>query len=154
RRYMAEATDDSYAACAHLLASGSNIDPIISGLDKALEGRNLPQTPEVLREPLDRLWRQQTSNSALLRLMLRLNRQDAFKQALTLIQDSTRPMADRLSLIETVGQLGKSACVPIFLRQLQDASDAKIRVAALTALQGFADPIIAERILEQYPKLP
>jgi putative membrane-bound dehydrogenase-like protein len=154
RRYMAEGTDDSYAVCAHLLAYGPNADAVIGGLDKALDGRILPEIPAGLRRPLAALWQQDSSNPTLLRLMIRLNQKEAFHQALALIQDPKRGVSDRLSLIETVGQLSKRECMPVFLRQLQEATDPKIRVAALTALQGFADPIIAERILEQYPKLP
>src|SRR5262249_39383167 len=79
RRYMAEGTDESYAACAHLLAYGPNVDVVIGGFDKALEGRNLPEIPAELRRPLTGLWQQQSSNPALLRLMLRLNQPDAFQ---------------------------------------------------------------------------
>jgi putative membrane-bound dehydrogenase-like protein len=154
RRYMAEGTEDAYAACADLLVTMPNIDPVIIGFEKALEGRTLSEMPSVLRTPLDRLWRRQPSHLALLRLMLRLNQQDAFKQALALIQDAKRPVTDRLSLIETIGQLGKADCIPIFLAQLRNTPDVKIRTAFLSALQSFPDPKIGDSILELYPKLP
>ena len=56
--------------------------------------------------------------------------------ALQRVADPKRPEAERLSLIETVGQSGKAECVPVLLKVLTEVPTDPLRRAALSALSS------------------
>src|SRR5262249_33175060 len=75
RRYLAEGSNDGYAACARLLTSAPNsatADLVIKGMDKALDGRFMNHVPAALEKPIRELCRQYPHSLSLNRLALRL----------------------------------------------------------------------------------
>ncbi len=157
RRYMAAGSDDDLAMCATLLdrfPEPARTDLLLSGMEKALEGRYLKQVPAPLRKHVDALWKQRSGSLTMLRFTLRLGSAEAYQGALRRITDAKAPATDRIGLIEILGQIGKDDCVPTLLKLLSDPGEAKVRGAALAALNALADPRIPEAVLQQYAKLP
>ncbi|HXG09937.1 MAG TPA: PVC-type heme-binding CxxCH protein [Gemmataceae bacterium] len=156
RRYLAEGTEAGYRLCARLLAAApgpTEVDLLLSGMEKALEGRRLPRVPAALEKHLAELWAKPSATPALVRLALRLGSDEAYARALELAADGRIAERERLGLIEVLGQVGKPDCVPVLLRLLEPTEREAVRRAALAALQPFADPRISERVLALYPKM-
>ncbi|MGE3803740.1 MAG: PVC-type heme-binding CxxCH protein [Gemmataceae bacterium] len=157
RRYMAEGNDDGLADCSKLLTlapGAAESDLLIAGMEKALEGRRLDKVPPVLEKQLNELWEKQQGNINIIRFALRLGSLQAYDRALAIVADAKQQDATRASLIEVLGQAGKSECVPVLVSLLRDDKSAAVRQAALAALQAYPDPKIADTVLELYPKLP
>ncbi len=155
RRYTDEGGDADLKACARLLAAApgrAETDLLLRGIDKALEGRRLEKAPEALRSQLSALRSRRPDDLTLLRLAVRLGGADAYEQAVKRAGDAKAADADRIALIDLLGQVGKPDCLPTLLRALTDARSDAVRAADLTALQPFADPKIADEVLNLYPK--
>ncbi len=156
RRYMAEGTDAGYSACARLLAEAPDqaaTRTLIRGMEKALEGRRLASVPAALEKPLAKLWQSGASDLQVIRFALRLGSEPAYRQALDRSADPKMPQADRLALIEVVGQAGSPVCVPVFLGLLAESHPESIRLAALAAVQTYPDEEITKTVLALYPKM-
>jgi putative membrane-bound dehydrogenase-like protein len=155
RRYMDEGGTADMNACARLLAAApgqAETDLLLRGMDTALEGRRLVKAPAALQTALTDLRRKRPSELTLLRLAVRLGGADAYEQALREAGDAKAPDADRIALIDLLGQTDKAECVPTLLKTLVEAKSDALRAAVLSALQPFADPQIAVDVLSQYPK--
>jgi len=156
RRYMAEGGDADLAACAKLLASAAGPEEVkllVQGMEKALEGRQLPQVPAVLEKQLSDLWTKQSANTLLVRFALRLGSPQGYERALAIAADPKAPDGDRVNLIEVLGQTGKPECVPVLLRVLAEGKGDGVRGAALSALQPFAEERVTRAVLDAYPSL-
>src|SRR5260370_16658691 len=123
-------------------------------MNKGLEGKRMDKVPAALAKPVADLWGKQTPELTLGRFALRLGSVEAYDRAVQLAGDAKTAEADRISLIELLSQNGKPECAVIFLRILEESKSANLRGAALTALQSFPDPKIADSVLTLYPKLP
>jgi putative membrane-bound dehydrogenase-like protein len=155
RRYMAEGTPAGYAACAWLLDHAPEVADkvlLLQGMEKALEGHQLSSVPHELEKPLAELWAKQPT-PLLVRFALRLSSLPALERALKMIADSKINEQDRIQLIEALGQISKVECVPALEELLADSKSNLVRLAALSALQGFPDPKIANQVLFLYPNL-
>ena len=96
RRYMAEGGEGDLAACARLLDGAPGAEDtalVLSGMEKALEGRRLDKVPVVLEKRLDELGAKNPANLTLLRLSLRLGSAEAYQRALKLAGDAKRMKA-------------------------------------------------------------
>jgi putative heme-binding domain-containing protein len=122
-------------------------------MESALEGRRLARVPALLENPLAEVW----ANDAglpVLRLALRLGHEPARQRALQAVADPKRlSQADRISLIEVLAQTGGPDVVPALVRLFAESEPEPVRLAALSAMQAFADPAVAEAILSGYSKL-
>jgi len=154
RRYSASATDESLTACAKLLAmapSPADVELVIRGMEKGLEGRTFAKVPEVLQKPLDDLWKQSLPfpKPALVRLAMRLGSEPAYRYALFRASDRESRVPDRVALVEALGQMGKAddpQTVPAILKLLE-FEPAALQAAAMNALERFPNPEIGEKIL-------
>jgi putative membrane-bound dehydrogenase-like protein len=156
RRYMAEGGEADFATCARLLAAAPGPDEVkllVQGMDKALEGRQLPKVPAVLEKQLSDLWTKQNSSPLLVRFALRLGSPQGYERALAIVADAKAPAADRSNLIEVLGQTAKPECIPVLLRVLSEGKGDEVRGAALAALQPFAEERVTRAVLDAYPSL-
>ena len=156
RRYLAEGSETGYESCAGLLAAAPGEDErrlLIQGMDKALEGRRLSQTPESLKKPLVDLWEHQAHDVLLIRFATRLGSRPAFAEALERASNQKLLQNERVACIELLGQSGSPEVVATLLPLLTGTEPDAIRAAALSALQQFADPAIAPAILAAYARL-
>jgi putative heme-binding domain-containing protein len=156
RRYMAEGGEADLETCAKLLAAAPGPDEVqllVRGMEKALEGRQLPKVPAALEKGLANLWEKQGNSALLVRFAMRLGSPQGYERALALAGDAKVPEADRIGLIEALGQAGKPDCLPVLLRLLAEGKGDNLRGAALSALQPFADDKVTRAVLDAYPKL-
>jgi putative membrane-bound dehydrogenase-like protein len=156
RRYLAEGGQTDLETCAHLLEKAPGAeerDLLLGGMDKALEGRLLTDTPPVFSTTIVRLWQQKPDSPVLLRLAVRLGEPEAHAHLLKRIADVHVSESERATLVELVGQVGKSDCVPLLLDLLGSAKSDALRGAVLSALQPFPDERITERVLALYSRL-
>jgi len=159
RRYLAEGGKSDLETCARLLETAPGEEErelLLSGIDKALEGRLLTNASPVLSKAIVNMWRHcdtEHGSSVLLRLALRLGEKEAYTQLLKRIADAKVSENERAALVELLGQVGKSDCVPLLLDLLATAKTDALRGAVLSALQSFPDDHIAERVMSLYPRL-
>ncbi|HEY8504036.1 MAG TPA: PVC-type heme-binding CxxCH protein, partial [Gemmataceae bacterium] len=139
RRYMAEGSDEGFAACAKLLALAPDADAtdtLIRGMEKALEGRRLAKVPAALEKPLAAQAAKQPDNLNLLRFAVRLGSDAAYRQALARVADDRTPDAERARLVELLSQAGKPDCVPVFLVVLTRTKKTALQQSLLLGLQA------------------
>jgi putative heme-binding domain-containing protein len=156
RRYLAEGREADLETCARLITAApgqAELDLLLSGMEKALEGRRLASLPSVLEKPVASLLKEQPNNLTVLRFAYRLGSAAAYQRAVELAADAKTPDANRVSLIELLGQAGKADCVPVLLKAFAEAKSDNLRGALLSALQSFPDPAIAQSVLDLYPQL-
>jgi putative membrane-bound dehydrogenase-like protein len=157
RRYMAAGTDMDLEACAELLSlapGAAESSLVLQGMEKALAGRFLKSIPARLRDQLALVQRSHPDDLTLLRLRIRLSDPRALQAALQHVCDRNFNVTDRVALVEILGQLGKPEAVRALLQLLDDSEPVRLRLAALSALQPFAQPEIAHVVLVRYPKMP
>jgi putative membrane-bound dehydrogenase-like protein len=149
-------TEADFRACARLLDAApgpAQVERLMSGIEKGLEGRRLDAVPQPLQGPLRALWRRSDPSSTLIRFAARLGSAEASRAALARIADAGAPEGDRVALVGLVGQLGKSEAVDALLALIRPEERPAVRQAALAALGSFATPGVADAILERYPTL-
>jgi putative membrane-bound dehydrogenase-like protein len=157
RRYMAAGTSPDLDACGRLLdlaPSPDDAERVIRGMEKALEGRSPRRLPAPIEKKLMDLWKTKVESVSLIRLGLRVGLEPASERALSVVADQKSPVADRISLIETLGQVGQPESVPVLLRLLRAPEPPAVRRASLSALQAFASPEVSHALLDLYPSLP
>jgi putative membrane-bound dehydrogenase-like protein len=157
RRYLAEGGEAGQATCAQLIKMAPTPDSInilINGMEKALEGRRVRKCSPELVQQISALWSKEPTDLRRTRLAMRLGSEAAYACALVRISDPKASGGDRQNLVEILGQIGKSDCVPIMMRLLEEDQPPALRLAALSALTSFQSPQIAEKILSLYSKMP
>jgi putative heme-binding domain-containing protein len=156
RRYAAERTDANFASVAKLLETApddASAAAVIAGMDKGLEGAGRDDVPGPLQQPLARLWEKSPRSVALVSVALRLGLPQARDEALARIGSTQAPVADRVGLIDAVGDAKPQAAVPVLLTCAAKGQPKEVRAAALSALQQYDDPAIAGAVLKLYPDL-
>jgi putative membrane-bound dehydrogenase-like protein len=185
RRFAAEGTQETYRACARLLASAPSTherNRLIAALDLGLQDRSvsssrtplgslLSQFAAVERKPTERNssrptklppvlmdgllahWKDGRTDPSYLRLMMRLSHPPAQNQAVKLSIDRSTASDLRLAMVRTLGEAATTEAVEPLLTLLNADEAEPIRLAALTALQRFEDPRIADALLHGYDKM-
>src|SRR5262249_54222290 len=126
---------------------------LLGGIGEEFAGRPLPQTPPALRPYVAGVEFQHSTSAAQLRLGLRLGSPEAHARALELVRDPRLSEADRVSLLEAVGQLGRPESLPVLLDLFQLPDTNRIQLAALASLQRFPDEQVGRTLLAFYFKL-
>jgi putative heme-binding domain-containing protein len=155
RRYLAEGTETDYRTCARLLDTAPGPAErllLVRGMEQALVGRQLERVPTALERPLTDLERE-LPGPLWLRFAVRLGSAEAYARLLRQVADRSVPERDRLSLIATLGEVGRADAAPVLLGLLRGAPNDAVRSAVVNALQPFADPQITETVLDLYPRL-
>ena len=157
RRYMAERSPASLRMCALLLgkAKGTrHLNPLIRGMERALEGTSLDPVPLELDIALSQLWNPEKTSAEVIRLSLRLRSPRALAAARLLLKDPTTPKSQRIDLIKALGELGDPLSEKIFLLLLKSReTEPSVRMAALTALRRYSGEGIPSTLLSLYPEL-
>jgi putative membrane-bound dehydrogenase-like protein len=147
RRFMSES---DFVACARLLQSSPEKDVVLRGFEAALQGQRLAVLPEKLTMPLKILRKRRADDLQVLRTAYRLGDAEAEEDALRKAGDAATPEADRSALLEMLAQGSGAKVLPLLL-SIQGSE--KLRLAALGALQGIADPSVATALIERLPSL-
>jgi putative membrane-bound dehydrogenase-like protein len=156
RVLASDSSEADFAACSRILAAApanEQISSILNGMDKGLEGRRLQAMPAPLVDPLSRLWEkaQPTPNPVLLRLLARMGYSPAIKAAIEMAGQIRLPLAQRASLIDLIGQLGRPEDVPLLVALLLSRPAESIALATIAALANFPQPVAAVSLLKYYP---
>ncbi|MEY4613209.1 MAG: hypothetical protein RL179_1182 [Planctomycetota bacterium] len=157
RRWVSEGTEPDWNACAQLLTLAPNEEDqkkVLSGIEKALEGRKLALVPTPLQKPLQLLREKNPKSRELLRLAFRLGDSKALSEVTSIASSLSLPASDRIFSIELLGQLGDAGNLPVFLNALEAKTPDNVRLAAINAMQSSADDKLAIKLLELYPSLP
>jgi putative membrane-bound dehydrogenase-like protein len=150
-----QATPESFAAAARLLAAAPGdpeLQPLIEGMEEGLAGRQLGEVPEALERPLARLWNRPSPSIALVKLGVRFGSAPALKRARERLADPRAPEAERLALVEVLGQVASPENLASLLALLDQDGRTALTSAAINALGGYNQPEVAERLLAVYPK--
>ena len=126
---------------------------LLNGIELALTGQRLATVPTTLQSWFAKAWQRQRASPGLVRLGLRIGNPEATETALRLATDQTAPEAERVGLIEVLGQIREPNSLPSLLNLFEQSKSAALRNAALSALQHFPDQRIPEALVEAYPRL-
>ncbi|HEV3162788.1 MAG TPA: PVC-type heme-binding CxxCH protein [Isosphaeraceae bacterium] len=157
-RVLAERADEpSFEKCARLLTEASGraqVDRLVAGMEKGLEGRRLEAVPTALVEPLEKLWDRPDPSSALILLAARLGSAPALARAQSVVTDRHVPEADRLVVVDLLGQVGTAGSFEV-LKGLLDKKEETpaMTLAALNALGRFRQPEVALALIHRYSSL-
>ncbi len=156
RIVRALASDGDFVHCARLLdeaPTDAEVSRLIAGIEKGLEGRALNEVPNAMAPALRRLWEKKEPNAELMRFAVRLGSDEAYEKAVSKVLDAKATLADRLAMIELIGQVtrpnGRNSLLALLNRQEPSA----LHVAVLNALGGYNEPDVAVAILGQYPAM-
>lgn len=156
RALAARAATGDFEACARLLAAAPGpiaTRHLIAGMEKGLEGRRLDAVPAALVAPLAQLWNQPDPSASLIRFAARAGSRPALAKAVERAADPRAVQADRIALVELLGQLGETSSLPVLLDLADRDPNQAVRLAALNALGGFRQPEVAEKLIARYPGL-
>lgn len=156
QRYAAEVNETGFAACARLLASArkrGERQKMLVALGQGLQGRQLKKIPDNLSNHLTLLWKQDTMDEALIRVLAAFGNRAALERAVILMRNSRVPESVRLSMLRIVGDFGRTACVPELLNLIDDKHPEPIQVAAIEAMYRFSDEQIGKSVLAKYAKM-
>ena len=155
RRYAAEGTDESYTACAQLLADAPSdaVDIVVTGLTKGLSGRKLEKVPAAVEAPLKHLLTKRSHDPKIIQLALRLGNAESHSHASEAILESNGDVENRISLIGMLGELRSERGRDALLTLLKRNEAVQIQTAVVSALGYYQDPHVGEALVLAYPKL-
>jgi putative heme-binding domain-containing protein len=125
----------------------------VQGFELGLDGKSLAETPPQITRLIDRLNNQGINDDNLFRLRVRFNHGDALKEAHARLADPKRSNADKVKLIQLLGQVRRAESLPVLLDLFRTGKSDAVRGAALTAAQSFGDPKVSDELLATFPKL-
>jgi putative membrane-bound dehydrogenase-like protein len=109
--------------------------------------------PSILADRLTELWKDDTSDPIVIRLMARLGSTAAQQRALALAIDSKIPIPTRVAMLQIVGEFGPPNCARQVLTLLDSDQAEAIQLAALDALHHFDEECVVTSLLAHYPKM-
>ena len=154
RRWAMAGSRQDLVACARLmnLSPGeSDTQRLVTGFERAFEGRPIPPLPDSLADALAKVG----GDFAIL-LGVRRGDPQAADAALARIGSVKTPLSNRLELIAAIGDLQAKPqqSIPLLLDLSRKAGDDSLRGACLVALERFNDPSIGSKVIEMYGALP
>ena len=148
------ADDKAAARVLGLVSAGPDLDKVVAGMLKGLEGRKLEAIPPALNREVSRLSSGPGTKLDRQLLALRLGDRSAYDRALERVSDPKEPDATRLALIEVLGQIPRDEAVSILLSLLARDAKPSVRLAAMSALGAYDRPEIARALLDNYTSFP
>jgi putative membrane-bound dehydrogenase-like protein len=156
-RWLAvHASDADFQLLARLFTTAvgpPQVERLIAGIEKGLEGRRLAAVPAALEQPLNTLWSPRKPSVALIRCAVRLGSEPALEEAIERAADRSARDADRVSLIDVIGEAGSTDGLNTLLHLLARDESRAVHLAALNAIGRFGKPEVADTLLTLYPNL-
>lgn len=118
------------------------------GFEEATAGSPLPALPDDLVAAME------AAGGESLLIGTRRARPAAVAQAMARIGEEKAPVAERIQLVQVLGEIRSTNAIQALLGLVRDARSMELRRAALGALQAFDDPAIADELLTQLPSHP
>lgn len=151
RRFAQPGTRDDLLRCARLFQAapeGEVAERLVEGFQQAFEGRAVVGLPLELAEELARQSRDD------LVWQVRLGHAAALDQARRRIGDTATEVAQRIRLVQVLGETRAPGSVPTLLELLQSEAAPELLSAAIASLANFDDPTIPGQLLQRYPAWP
>jgi putative heme-binding domain-containing protein len=156
RRYLAAGKPEDFAACARLLRwapTDSERERLVLAMEQQMEGLHFAHPPEPLAAILEPLLTEDQASSALVRLALRLVLEPAAPLATARAADAQRPAEERAEFVRTLGELKRPDLQANLVSLLGATEPAPVRAAALSAVERYDDPDIAQAVIAQYTNM-
>ena len=150
RRYALAGRRSDLLMCAKLMQLAPTEEyarQLLSGFEEAFKGRSLGALPDELIAAMAEI------GGGSLALRVRQGNAVAIEEAVKVIVDEEADKEQRVSLIHILGDVQEATALPMLLDSIATSDDDAVRIAALTALQSFAEPRIAERVIAIHDKL-
>jgi putative heme-binding domain-containing protein len=112
-----------------------------------------PPITQRLRSALRDWWRTARDDVTLLRLLSRTGDGEALSHATRLAGDAALPAAQRVALLEAIGEAGAPAALNELLALLGGRTPTEVQLGALAALQRVDQDAVADNLLAVYPRL-
>lgn len=126
---------------------------VLSGIDQGLTASQSDEMKKPLIAELRKLGAGKTVDPLVPRLLVRLGDEPTYQSILKQANDPKLADAERLKKLELLAEIRKPDALPLFLDLFQNAKNEPLRLAALNALQGYADPKVGDTALALFPKL-
>ncbi len=134
------------------VASVADVDKVVAGMLKGLEGRRVGEIPPALRKAVARVATGEGLDRQ--RLALRLGDQDAYERALTRVADPNEADAVRLAFLDILAQMRRDGTAPVLMTLVAREPKPSVRLAALSALGTYDRAEIADTLLAGYSAFP
>jgi putative heme-binding domain-containing protein len=144
RRCAAKGTRQELLACARLLRTASDRQPLVAAFEQAFQGRALPPLPDELADLL----------GASRQLRVRQGDPAALDEALQLITETKAKLEERIAFVRLFGEVPQPRAVTPLLDLALGEAPLTLRQAALAALQLYDEPRIGAAIAGAYARLP
>jgi len=151
RRYALAGTRRDLLACATLLSRAP--DPrhqkiLIDGFETAYSGRSLSNLPDELVAAIAAV------GGGSVMLQVRQGQAGAIDTALATIANPGADSQQRLDFIRVFAEVANPRAVPVLLQVVSSDASESLRTAALLSLRAYADPSIAEQVIQAHDALP
>ncbi len=150
QRYAAAGKRSDLLTCAELFAMAPNqatTAKLLSGFEKAFEGRSLSGLPEELTKAIA------NAGGGSLALNVRLGDESAVRTALERIANAKTPLVERTELARIFGETDQPSSVPVLLAALKTEKNEDFQQTVLAALPRYADERIGSEVLSLYDSL-
>ena len=118
---------------------------LLKAFEEAFKGRSVAGLPSGLLREIAKV------GGGSVAFGVRQGKQDAIEKALATIQNPNASVADRLELIEILGEAKQPRCVPTLLDVLANKQSDAIHKASLGALQSYKDDKIGVEVVKLLP---
>ncbi|KAA5547162.1 c-type cytochrome [Roseiconus nitratireducens] len=153
QRYAASGLPTDLKHCDQLIALAPTAQAreiLLTGLNKAFQGRSMPELPDRLADALETYLQSRGSDAAV--LALRSGQPGAVESAIKLLGDSTTELGIRIEVARTLGELREDRAVPALVRLAtgRDTSEPALQRVAITALASYDQPNIADQLIGSF----
>ena len=160
RRFATEGSGPTLEACARILETSPQTerDKMIVALEQGFSEQpkekrlsDLNKLPASLKNQLVALWKDDTTDTTIIRLLARLNFAPAKGRALALATTKATSQQLRLTMLQTLGETGEHTSDLLKIVSAPDESN-EIKIAALGVLQQADSADVTPALLGEYSK--
>lgn len=153
QRYATDGGPESLNRCVRLIELAPHEaarDVLMVGLNRAFQGRTLPELPEQLAAAMEQ-YQRSLGDSGLV-LALRQGSPEAISQSLQLVGDVGQDLGLRIELVRALGETQSADALTSLLRLATGSAtkEPALQRVALTALRNYADDKIATELLSRF----
>ncbi len=154
RRLIAEPTEANQTMLASLIDKAPSIaaqQQIVKAINTTLSGQRDIKLSKTLAGSLLKASPPDANSIDSLILRLRLGDQEAITRAIDFSADAAKQKSnDRIKVIETLGELASPLPRAMLVKLTLSEEDTEVRLAATRTLARYADPAMAEALLQAY----
>ncbi len=148
KRFAMAGSQKDYQTCIELFRlapEGRHGQILLKGFEEAFKGRSIAGLPNELLAEIAKL------GGGSIAFAVRQGKADAIDKALGLIAKAKTPVAERVELIEILGESKQPRCVPTLLALLSAKENDAIHKAVLGSLQAYKDERIGVDVVKLLP---